>query len=158
MSVNDSAAEGFWRRLPFRSEVRSGSGRARPRPKAEAWDSIAPSKKAAAETLRLEVERLAKSGALDEGSAAAFDVAIVSWVEQWHNDIDDAHDALIHDLRLQEAQLKAEFARMQEFERLEKVRLAAIDHEITDIKERVTRRRGWWFFRGRRPAGGEEQW
>jgi hypothetical protein len=108
--------------------------------------SIAPSVEEASHVLRQRIDDLARSGAIDEGSGSFFDVMIASWVEQWHNDIDNEHEARQSELQLEEARITAELARRRVYEASAQRQLEELNAEITALqlpprRDRTERRR-----------------
>jgi hypothetical protein len=96
--------------------------------------STAPAVEDAPAVLRDRIAALAAKGALDEGSGAFFDRMIASWVEQWHNDIDNEHEARQSELQLEAARIRAELTRRQTFEESTQGRLAELNLDIAELR------------------------
>lgn len=111
--------------------------------------STAPPVDQAVRVLRERIEALGKAGALDEGSGSFFDRMIASWVEQWHNHIDNEHEARQSELHLAESRIRAELARRLSYEEAARRELEEINQEIrhliatSAVTGRPKRTRGW---------------
>ncbi|MEU4560072.1 hypothetical protein AB0F72_16950 [Actinoplanes sp. NPDC023936] len=118
--------------------------------------SLAPKVGTAADLVRTEMGRLAKERAIDEGNGGVLDVAIDAWVEQWHNDIDNEHDARQSELQLLETEAAAELERRRTMLSVVHAEYAAVNAEIerltavTEWPRAGRRRRRFELFR-RRP-------
>lgn len=92
--------------------------------------SLAPEVGSAVSAVRTQMGQLARKGALDEGNGGVMDVAIDAWVEQWHNDIDNEHDARQSELQLLETEAAAELERRRTLLGVMRADFDAVNEEI----------------------------
>ncbi|MEU8241765.1 hypothetical protein AB0C07_26235 [Actinoplanes missouriensis] len=128
--------------------------------------SLAPKVGKAADHVRTEMSRLARERAIDEGNGGVMDVAIEAWVEQWHNDIDNEHDARQSELQLLETEAAAELERRRTMLSVVRAEYEAVNAEIARLTvagewpEPARRRRFSGLFRRRRtpssPSGADQ--